>query len=614
MELENNIEWIFDKLFDQLSSQAKDIYKVPFTMIMEKTFQNIKIYKIINRKTSVSINKISSYLNNKKFQTRYLFSKCKNKINVAILLNDIDSFKYLINYGYKDNSDTLKLIVLNGNMEILNIFMKCKECKLTADLLFYCTDNEEFYFYLRDKNLIPNLSVYNNALLGSSLRIIRDISEHVGLLTKNIELVFQNNVTSIIFYIIDFMFVNNIKFNSNLLVYPIMNTNFDVIYKLESCFPLEWIPELYYSAILSGSLNMISYLEIKIPDIHHNHQLDSPSKKVKYNYLDEEIIYTRNNKKYFSHTINYAIQSKNIDIVKYLYLKGYNLSISNIVTAIKQGTSEILEYVLLNYPKKIDNYLFMYFGVKSFIPDKYTKMKIIDMNKINEKKKTLVDYQKEAFHYNLIVENFELNDENIYDDDYLLNYQLFFPTDKIGYILLCKIRMFIELNMVDRLIEIVKYSTNQQLAIDILFLFGKLRHIKIFFQNFQLVPSLNILLELLCYYQLDKIIFLQKKNLLDADTLYQLYKLSLLLAYEDAIIYFDKLSIDINRIKFILQSKNYKLIESNLPEMLPDNCVKYYLMLDDISIINKKIIRNPEKYIIWARENDLLEIAYFLET
>ena len=160
----------------------------------------------------------------------------------------------------------------------------------------------------------------------------------------------------------------------NIFTYAILNANIPLIKKLEDRKLMKWPYEFYYSALLSGKMSMVKLVEEKIPDIHQNHILDTSRSHKGKGYssiLLDETIYSIGGAKYFSHTMNYAIQSKNLDIVKYVHFLGYGVSRSNIVTAISTGMTNILSYVLDIYQNDSNlSYLLHYFGLTSFLNNK----------------------------------------------------------------------------------------------------------------------------------------------------------------------------------------------------------------------------------------------------
>ena len=131
---------------------------------------------------------------------------------------------------------------------------------------------------------------------------------------------------------------------------------------------IEWEPELLHSAILSGSMPMIQYVESQIPNVHMNFVLDmSRIKRGQSSLLLDSMTYEKNQKKYFSHTINYAVQSKSISVLKYIHGLGYRITLSNIISGIQSGVLDILEYLLQNYDKKLPLYLIHYFNIDSYL-------------------------------------------------------------------------------------------------------------------------------------------------------------------------------------------------------------------------------------------------------
>ncbi|AUL78394.3 repeat protein [Tupanvirus deep ocean] len=631
---DNIIQWIFEKAFDQLTLESNELFKTAFEKINSKTFASNNIHILINKLTNRPIEKITAYLLNKKFQENFLFSKIKKKLYVQILFGDLEAFQILVLKGHVIDKICLQLAVLNNRVEILKYIINTdRKIKLDNELLMYCAEFEyvDLYFFLRENNLLPNISIYNKAVLGNSLEIIKDINEHIGMSSKTLTTAFQTNNNNIILYLYNIAIEDGINLEKNLITYPILNNNFVLLEALDKIKPIEWHYELYFSAILSGSMEMIKFLEEKFPNIHDNHILDtSKVKKGRTSLLLEEIIYERNNKKYFSHTINYAIQSGSIEIVKYIYSKGYGITISNIITAIKQGTCEILKYLCKKYDKKLPFYIIHYFGTNSYILDKISKAKILidsGLFEINCNDKLSVnDYRKESTHLEIISDKIHISEDGNIDYDYLMKYQSFFVPIKgykLNHRLLTKTRICIELNMRDELINIFKSQkniTDQQFIIDTLFLFGNMDQIKNLHPLIQplVCPSQQIIMEIMCYCQLNKLCYLMHNNILCRQDIDTLYPVSIMLSDFYLSLFFDKFDKNTPDIKYVIESGNknaiIKWIDRYGITNVDKDIIKRIIKLDDVDVLKKiNIPKNiiPE-LLCWSNDLDLLDIKCYL--
>ena len=99
-EKDNIIEWIFEKAFDQLTIECKEIYLLPFIRTKNKTFNSDYLYQLIGKLTSKPTNIVEQYLTNIYFQKSFIFRKIKKRIHVEILMDDLDRIKCLYAIGY----------------------------------------------------------------------------------------------------------------------------------------------------------------------------------------------------------------------------------------------------------------------------------------------------------------------------------------------------------------------------------------------------------------------------------------------------------------------------------------------------------------------------------
>jgi hypothetical protein len=498
-------------------------------------------------------------------------------------IDEIDS-RYRIDY------ESCRLAIINDRLDILKKLKLISNIDFRSDLLIYCLQNSEIYFYLRNFNLHPNISIYNRASQQSNLDIIQDINDHIGISKRNIINALESNCMEIIPFLLKEAIISKISFD-NLIIYPIINDNIQLILEMEEKKLFEWHPELYYPALLSGSFSMVKFVESRIPNIHDNFILDTSKsgKKGRKNLLLEEIIYEKNNRKYFSHTINYAIQGKSIDILKYIREKGYGITISNIITCIKQGTCEMLAYSCEQYVSQLPYYILQYFGLKSFIPEKFSKLKyLIEFNCIDFS--NVKPNRLENIHFQMICESNTI-DENIMDSDYLLNYSCFFKINN-SYInsLFVKTRIFLQLNRESELNEIFNKEKEKQFLIDILFLFGNINQIKKYHSLLEnKLPNLSIISELLCYCQLSKICYLVQKNLIYNSIAIQLFPIVQMLGNNYLNILFERFDCK-KSLKYLLHSENLDIINNyleNNSEILDIELCKKILNTGNLNIIKK---------------------------
>jgi hypothetical protein len=505
--------------------------------------------------------------------------------------------------------------------------------KMNNELLMFCSEfgYVDLYFFLRNKGLLPNISIYKKSVLGGSLDIVKDISELIGLSNVILKLAFQTNNTNIAMYLLEMAIKEGVKFNTEFINYPLLNNNLPLLNELEKMGLVYWEPELYYSALLSGSMEMIRYVESRLPNIHENHTLDtsnSGSRKGWSTILLLDMIYEVNGKKYFAHTINYAIQSRSLDVVRYIYERGYGIAPSNFITAIKQGTPDILQYLCDKYYKKLPSYLIHYLGINSYITDKQEKARILINSGYlaldSKEPKTIDDYKKESLHLEMIINTTQIQDDNAMDIDFLMNYRLFFVPNK-GYkmnnMLLTKVKLCLELGLDDELVKIFMMNHtdhDKQLIADTLYLFGKLPQIKSLYQYVgNLVPSDQIIMEVICYCQLGKLCYLVNNKLLLEHNLKKYHPLVAMLSDKYLDTFFHRLGKFEPEIKYLLMSGNKTKIATLLTERnLGKEDIKVLLMLDDIYLLKKILI--PMEYLDelseWAEKNDLLEIKKYLQT
>lgn len=611
--MSNIIPWIFDKMFDQLTCGTQSLFTVPFKLIREKTFDNTIIYDAIHKLTKKTIMVIKEYLTSETFMRRYLFTKIRKKLLVEILLG-ADISKLLV-LGYKIDYECVKLAVLNNRFDIV----KGTEIALDDELLCMCAEfgYEEMYGYLRDRGLQPNVSVYKMAVRGNSDLIVRDISEVIALSGKIIEAGFESG--NVINFLMDQAQIDNVIINNNLVSYLILRGDFERLAK----FDVKWHVELYYSAILSGSLDMMMLVESKI-DVHYNRILDCGRRKKGHrSLLLDDMVYDYGGKKYFSHVIEYAVQSNSLPVLKYLCKKNYIITASNFITAIKQGSIEILKYLCKYYEKRLPFYYLHYFSTWSYIPDKFAKAKILldaNMLSLSTEIMTATDYQKETVHIEMIRSQDELPKNSELDLDYLMSYKTYFneiPGYKMKNRLLVIVRICLELGLDECLREIFLCEVDQH-VVDTLFLFGSVEQIKNYYGVMREIcaPSKIIVMEIVCYNQIGKLCYLANNGMLGNDVLQYVFPLSVALNDPLLTMFMNKICDIEAKIEWLIVSGDQKIIGDWLDknEVTDIELLKKIIMLDNINIISKTRVP-PElksELVEWCIESDLLEMSKYL--
>nr|WBF70948.1 hypothetical protein [Megavirus caiporensis] len=641
---DNTIKWMFEKVFDQLTLNCQELYKLPYHLI-EKRIYNHDIYNLISSCLKINITEIESYLTNLIFIKSFLFTKIKKRLYVEILLNDLDQIIVLVDSGYNIDETCIRLAIINNRHDILKFFISSKKLHLTQDLLAICAEYSytNMYFYLRQQKLIPSIYTFNKAVLGNSLSIVQDISQRIGLSKKTLETAFETNNTEIILFLINQAEQEDVVICKNFAAYAIVNANFQLLNILIEKNLIDWNIELYYSALLSGNLDMIQFVDNHIEINHIDKILDSSkTKRGVSSLLITDMIYTSNGKKYFSHIMNYSVQSKNLEVVKLSHQQGYGTTVSNFITAIQQSTPEILEYLCQIYNYSLPFYLIHYLGLNSKTSNKLVKANILiksKLLKLDMCNLNTTDYQKEAIHIEMITTNTQLSTEALIDPDYIFNYPIFFVTNK-GYKLNRKLitiaYLYLKLDQKDDLVKLYSNNYNdvdKQHLVDCLYLFGNMIQIKNLHNIIPLTPSQQILMEITCQQQISKLYYLYANNYLSTFLVKNLYNVVFSLNNSYLNTLFKKFGNFEPEFKYIVKSENVDqiiewlekyheiMIDTN-DKMMNKNTIKNILLLDNDLVLNylstkikyKNLLINWKLELIdWSREQDLLNVANILE-
>jgi len=612
---DNTIHFVFEKIFNQRTSDSKDLFTMPFQQIREKTFCDTNIHTLINKLTNRPINVIQSYLSDATFLNKFLFAKLKKKIYVQIVLNECERFAELITGGREMDKMALQLMIINNR----NWYEHFDSELCSNDMLMHAAEfgRDEIYFHLiNEKDLVPNDQIFYRATIGGSIDIIKNISAMISVSDKILETAFQMNNTDVILYLVNDAIENEIHVSQNLVSYPVTNGNIELLNKLNKYMDFTYHTELYFAALLSGSMDMLKYLEDKIPNIHDSYVLDTTKSKKEKGFsslLTEEMIYRRGNSNFFSHTLNYAIQSKSLAIVEYIISLGYGVTASNVITAIKTGDIAIVKTIVEYYGKKLSKYFIYYFGMNSYVPNKFVvaeyMLKHVDTS---DTKMNITDYRRETCHLNLIQQLATTVFDDTYDPDYLLKYKIFFSPlagYKLNDMLLVTVRLYLELNWDDSITTLLHQNLNTmewQHIIDSIYLFGDLNKIKKFGAN---RPTWPIIMESLCYNQIGKFCFLLQQNKIE-DCLEKLCPMIIMLNNPILNSVISKKNVTLaHDLKFKLMSGDYS--DAHLCTVGKHN-LKELLLTDDIDLIKKFNLSGliNEHVIEWATDSDLDVVSY----
>lgn len=474
------------------------------------------------------------------------------------------------------------------------------------------------------------------------MNIVTDVSQFVAPSKRTIQLAFQFNHTSIIKYIVSDCKNDEIQIDKELLSYPIMNGNLEILsfLKESGLWPNSIKPNLYYSAVLSGSIDMIKYVEQMFPDIHDNFALDlSQIERGQSSLLLNEMIYYKNSKKYFSHTITYAIQSGSIEIVKYIHSLGYGITQSNLVNAIRCGKEEIIKYIIDTLPPSYPPYLIYYLSFHSYLPSKKSVAKLLldkGLGDIRTTNMTINDYKLQTAHLRMITDQRKIIMDLNYDPDYLMSYvDLFAPQTgyKLNLKLLTIFRILIETNgNYEHILNIKLNQTDRQLLTDVAFLLGKNHQIKKVFSHNRQMPNIHIVIEVLCQERIDKIRILLEtfesiipENLLDV--IYQTCYVINTTHTTDLMNYIKNKHTTITLAPSVHTLIQIKQIDLLIEKLQQNQCMdsdliydllrlseEYPQLLDHISLLQNNFIQNNLAEILkWARSEDLRRVRTYLE-
>lgn len=541
---------LFEKFFRKITNDLDLVYKTKFSNFIpyfEK--YNIKQHKFL----------------------KYIIS---SKLEIAILLNyDISE---LINI-YCITSDCPDLALINDHDNFPLFVDKIH----SLDNAVYST---RWYFLLRIK-LVPTLNTYRAAIIAQNLEIIKDISNVIALIPELVEIAFDTGNHEIIKFIIDTADMEKLNISIHLYSYLLLHQYPGIVIFND---PLCTNNLFAQAAILSGNIMLAEKYYINIDNIYD---------KKNTSVITEDTLY----KGKYSHCMNYAVQSDNVEMCKYIYNLGHGISVSNFVSAIKIGNIEIIKFLLSYYNGNL-SHIIPYLGPSSYSKNKEEIARLL-WPRINyfltakEKRKTIV--------YLKLVQEEKITCDT--DNDYLFSVDKFLFNDRSG--------RNSPTHQAQLDVAFFKYSTlfNEDLSLiknnEVVFYYGTIDQLKSLPPRKIFFP---LVIEILIRNQLGKIINLHQNNLLEEDEVYKLYSISQGLNNITAIEYFKKylatLSLIKHQIYRIVKTENtFITFNGAIISRNKNLLLEYYKHYQDVSII-KTLLRLEDTEVNEILGKDVLEL------
>lgn len=489
-------------------------HQVSFQDIASKTFHSNDVISMISEKTGYPTSTVSSSLLDPDYRFQFIYEHLRNKLYTAIILNLEHEINELLTFDRCIDDKCYYLAALNNHTQILKCLEQYSNHRIDSRILYYSVGNTELYFHYRQLGHQPNISILEKAITCGNAEICRDILKVIGFGKHTLELAFEHNDTGIIKQLIAVAKDDNVTLTRNLIAYSISNNNREIIDCLADATDIVWHNELYFPALLSGDMDMILYVESKLPQLHQQRQLDTINYQgKKTTILSKEITYYHKSTPYYSHTLNYAIQSNNLCVVKYIHALGYDITISNMITCIRQSTSDILEYLCQNYVGTLPYHIVYYFSPLSVVNQKEEKLKLILSYNILELQKSIdkVDDAKLISTHIDIITNNQIVPDVITDPDYLFNHSLLVGTKnnkEMDLVVLSRIYTFDP----TRYISLIEPHKDSPVVINSIFLYGTILDVKrlVLEHDTTLIASERVIAQLFYYRQIAKLAYIYR--------------------------------------------------------------------------------------------------------
>ena len=533
-----NYIWIFEKLFKQYCRLRCFLYQLPncpmflkYTKITDEFLNNPTIHQLISDTTGLTTATVHEYLQN---NMAHLITCITQDINVTeIIMGKVNTNTNQLDLNNTSHLAYIINAIANGHYSKIKLRIKSTTCLMLQVATMATTSSA--YFDLRQHHL-PSLAIYNTALKSDHLDILQDISKVIGitdtLALENIKAGFN------VKYTYDAMLVDRVKTNRAIRNYMIIHNHYELI--ANDCKHVTAIE--VYSAILSGSIatlqQVVGSMELQAnTSLQHPFAFDTPNTSAitinqgnQLHLLEREMVYYCNSTKLYSHTLNYAIQSNNLDMVKCVMAMGYsNVTSSNMLTAINHCSNLDIIRLMLCYCKPLPCYYWLYLGINNYIHLKYDKVKLLVMSDALTlaplQPKTKLDYEMETLHSKIITNSSSQTSASMsasvgfhHDRDCLFKVHLFFPNP--NHPIISQVRAAVVCDKTDVLRDMyskIKAKSKSSLKspvyssfISALFLFGKLEQIKEVIGNDQALPPAQAICELICYMNIPLLCYLAK--------------------------------------------------------------------------------------------------------
>lgn len=591
-----NAYHVFVKILKSLTQNYQSFYHLPWKIIQGKIFHSTALQHALHKACCVQG---QTYLESAK-QQKFILKRSLGKIEAAILLGHEGKLKQYVELEYNFTLQHLKLATLNNQMNMLRMM---SDVTFDQDLLY--DSAEETYFYWIARGLKSNISILNHAVEYQTQSVIQHILQYVGMSSTTMLKAIQANNTIILPYLYEEMQRENIKLTQDMFYYLILNDHLEFLQTLNVTLEEEW----YAAALLSGSMRMINWFETRCEAIHTTFNIDrSHRKKFQRTLITYEATYYRDHQIYFSHAVNYAIQSQSTQVLQHVLQHQYGISASNFITVIKQGTLEQLKLLCQCYFTPLPQAYFYYFSLHHYAPDKLNKLDYLLKHSrlslhdfIHEKP----NYQIESIHLRASQSQTEIMNLQCYDEDYILQRTTFFAPSagyKLNYRLLVSTRVALHTNdeaSIRHLYAHCKHDVDRQCLCDCVVLMGQMMHLK-------WIPisrvSLHILSELVCYGQIGKLHYLHTQCGLPIN---ELWSIAQTIGQAAMITFFQRMAPSLTfNIDHVLYSQSATLIKSQL------QCIESYFMSTKLTLVQMDR-RKLFTHITWQNQslNQFMKLA-----